>query len=365
MNNNDFVSSDKTRSLIKEHSKITEELLAMASGSDDVKIELNWDACPAHNVTRMLNGHFTGTVVKIHNPKTPFISIGTTINVCGVCIYKLKNEISIDDFRKSVISAMEYSPKPYTWNNFNRGNHFVSLMESDGFGILEPGQYLVVHASSNEYRNMLYPNKNVWYEDDIKIITHPDDPKRSLSYITGTTAEKFYKIAENLIPFNQKRNRDFSECVLGTNADKEILNIQHYGMPDIETVCIGVQWETDDLLPLLTAPGKDIYIVKAKNGQKYFPHGLGLEIYDGDIHYTDNNGMYVGTKFLTSKDSLSIGIDAHNRADKRTPEDCVQEILKFYPATIEGKLKQIASFSARGFEIWRNFNGKSYFFASC
>ena len=92
LNNIDFISSDKTRSLIKEHSKITEELLAMASGSDDVKIELNWDACPAHNVTRMLNGHFTGTVVKIHNPKTPFISIGTTINVCGVCIYKLKNE---------------------------------------------------------------------------------------------------------------------------------------------------------------------------------------------------------------------------------------------------------------------------------
>ncbi len=345
--------NDKTQINILEHLKDTERLLEMASGSE-VEITLMADGCPAHNVSRMLDGHFTGTVTKILNPKEPFVPVGTTVNVCGVAIYKLRHEISVEDFKSRVYSAMELSPEPYTWNNFNRGNHFVSLMYSDGKLGLEQGQYLVVHASANEYRNQLYPNKGVWYEDQIKTVTLPDNPVRSLHYITGTSAEKFYNIAKNLLEFNRARNTAFCKAVITDIADCEILNIQHYGMPDANTICIGVQWETDSIVPLLTGPGKNIYLVKPAEGTKYFPHGFGLEIYDGDIHYTGDGGICVGTKILYPKDSLSIGADAFVRSDKTPLDICVKKILEKNPANIVAELKQIASISARGFEVWND-----------
>lgn len=350
---NNLSLNDKTQIQILEHLKGTERLLQIASGSD-VEITLMADGCPAHNVSRMLDGHFTGTVTKIINPKEPFVPVGTTVNVCGVVIYKLRHKISANDFRLRVYSAINSSPKPYTWNNFDRGNHFVSLMYSDGNSGLEEGQYLVVHASANEYRGKLYPNKGVWYEDHIKKIPLPDDPKRSLHYITGATAEKFYSIAKNLIGFNRVRNSAFCEAVLKDIADHEILNIQHYGMPDANTICIGVQWETSGIVPLLTGPGKNIYLVKPAEGTKYFPHGFGLEIHDGDIHYTEDGGICVGTKTLYRKDSLSIGVDAFVRSDWAPLDICVKNIIEKNPANIIAELKQIASISARGFEVWND-----------
>lgn len=345
--------NDKTQIHILKHLKGTERLLEIASDSD-VEITLMADGCPAHNVTRMLDGHFTGTVIRILNSKEPFIPVGTTVNVCGVAIYKIRQEISVEDFKLRVYSTIKLSPEPYTWNNFDRGNHFVSLMYSDGKSGLEEGQYLVLHASANEYRNQLYPNKGVWYEDQIKAVTLPDDSKRSLHYITGTTAEKFYGIANNLIQFNRARNSAFCEAVLKGIADREILNIQHYGMPDSNTICIGVQWETSRIVPLLSAPGKNIYLVKPAESTKYFPHGFGLEILDGDIRYTQDGGICIGTKTLYPQDTLSIGIDAFVRSD-RTPLDiCVKGIIEKNPADIVAELKQIASISARGFEVWNN-----------
>ena len=344
--------NDRTQTLILEALKGTEELLRIASGSDNVEITVMTDACPAHNVTRMLDGHFTGTVTTFKDSKEPFIPVGTTVNVCGVAIYKLRSTISVEEFKTRVFSAMEKSPKPYTWNNFNRGNHFVSLMYSNGNDYLEEGQYLVVHASANEYRSKLYPYKGVWYEDQIKEVVLPNDSNRSLHYITGSSAEKFYSIAENLISFNRKRNSDFCEAVLDGIADKEILNIQHYGMPDRNTICIGVQWETNGIIPLLTAPGKNIYLVCPLESTKYFPHGFGIEIYDGDIHYTADNGICIGQKVLYSNVSLSIGVDAFNRAEKTPVETCVEKILAKNPAKIVAELKQLASISARGFEIF-------------
>lgn len=343
--------NNKTQLEILKHLKDTERLLEMASGSQ-VEITVMSDACPAHNVSRMLDGHFTGTVTKIINPKESFIPVGTTVNVCGTVIYKLRHEISISEFKSRIYSTLESPNKPYRWDNFNRGNHFVSLSYSDESNMLEKGQYMIVHASANEYRNQLYHSEGVWYEDKVKKVTLPDNPKRSLHYITGETADKFYSIAKNLLTFNQKRNSEFCKAVLKDLAEEEILNIQHYGMPDANTICIGAQWETDKIVPLLSGPGKNIYLVKPSKGTKYFPHGLGLEIYEGDIHYTEDGGICIGTKTLYPKDSLSIGVDAFIRSDKTPLDTCIKNILEKNPATIVAELKQLASFSANGFKVW-------------
>ena len=343
--------NDKTQLNIIKHLKDTERLLEMASGSK-VEITVMPDACPAHNVSRMLDGHFTGTVTKIIDPKDAFVPVGTTVNVCGTVMYKLHHAISISEFKSRLYSVLSEKHEVYRWDNYNRGNHFVSLVFSEGSNVLEKGQYMVVHASANEYRNKLYHNKGVWYEDKVKKVTLPDNPKRSLHYITGETAEKFDSIAKNLLTFNQKRNSEFCKAVLKDLAENEILNIQHYGMPDANTICIGVQWETDKIVPLLSGPGKNIYLARPAKGTKYFPHGLGLEIHEGDIHYTDDGGICVGTKTLYPKDSLSIGTDAFIRSDRTPLNTCIEKIIEKNPATIVAELKQLASFSARGFEIW-------------
>lgn len=353
--------NDRTQLEIQKHSYGTETLLEMATGTK-TDIWLMPDSCPAHNAGRMIDGIFTGTVIKMHNLKTLVIPVGSTINYCGVCIYKLKHEIGVAEFKTRIENAKATSPAPYTWNNFDRGNHFVSLMCSDGSGGLEEGYYLVVHASANEYRPKLYPYPGVWYEKEIKTVFLPDNPTRSLRYIEGSTAEKFYQYVEELKSFNKLRNRNFCEHVLkGGLADKEILCVDHYGMPDSQTICIGVQWELDGLVPLLTAPGKDIYIVKPEEGTKYFPHGFGVKLPDASsIEYLrttdERNAISIGGKIFHHGDSIRLGKDAVNRVVGSSVAECIENIRKVLPFTCYATLSQIASFSAVGFQICKKNN---------
>lgn len=353
--------NDRTQLEILEHSVGTRELLETATGAE-VDIMLMPDACPAHNASRMIDGIFTGTVIKMHNSRNLVIPVGATINYCGVCIYKLKHEIDVSDFKSRVERAKSASPVPYTWNNFDRGNHFVSLMFSDGSGGLEEGYYLVVHASANEYRPKLYPYHGVWYEKEIKTIFLPNTKTRSLRYIEGATAEKFYRYVEELQSFNKQRNRDFCEYVLKDGlAEKEILCVDHYGMPDMQTICIGVQWELDGLIPLLTAPGKEIYIVKPEKKTRYFPHGFGVMFPDNSsIEYLmtadEMNAISIGGEVFHHGDSITIGKDVINRVIGSSVSECTEKIRKVLPFTNYATLSQIASFSSDGFRVWNENN---------
>lgn len=353
--------NDRTQLEIMKHSIGTKELLEMATG-DKVDIMLMPDSCPAHNASRMIDGIYTGTVIKMYNSKNLVIPVGATINYCGVCIYKLKHEIGVREFKTRVETAKATSPAPYTWNNFDRGNHFISLMVSDGSGGLEEGYYLVVHASANEYRAKLYPYSGVWYEKEIKTVFLPNTPERILRYIEGATAERFYQYVEELQHFNKQRNHDFCEYVLKDGlAEKEILCVDHYGMPDMQTICIGVQWELDGLVPLLTAPGKNIYIVNPEKGTKYFPHGFGVKLPDeSSIEYLrtadERNAISIGGTIFHHGNSINIGKDVINRVIGSSVSECTEKIRKVLPFTNDATLSQIASFSADGFHVWKNSN---------
>lgn len=363
--------NDSTQKAILPHLQKTEILLnKVTSKLSKTEKECNIYAMPdlglPHNSTRMLGGFYTGACY-MWDCDIPFIPVDTTVNVCGTAVYKLSKEISVEEFKFRLDNVLNNISK-YDWN-YDKGNHFVSLAKSDGKYGLEKGLYMVVHASANEYKKQkalgLYPEKGNWYYDQIKT-EYLENDFRYLRYIEGKAAEKFYVIANFLELFNIERNRYFCEKVLGLLLEKEILNTSHYGMPNKNTVCIGVQWQNEKYT-LLTAPSKTIYIIdpsktsgknKISKDITLSPHGIGLEITskNKNIEYIEN-AFKIDGKIFRKGESIEIGIDSKNRGIDSTKEDLenyIRKVLEICPGTITGELSQICTFSKKGFEIYEN-----------
>lgn len=350
--------NDLTQQMLLPELEITEILLSrVASRLSGKKKIAEITAMPdlgiSHNCTRMMGGFFTGARY-CWESNIPFIPVDATVNVCGTSVYKLNKEISIKEFISRVNCVLADKTK-YTWN-YTNGNHFISLCYSTGEYETEEGYYMIVHASANEFKhgaNGLYPDSDVWYYDSIKT-EYMEDLSRYLRYIVGSDAERFYEIANKLIKFNKERNCYFIENVLRENLDKEILSVQHYGMPNDHTICIGAHWENVPYT-LLTAPGKPIFIVKPGENYDGSPHGLGLALKNPIIEFK-NNSIKIGEKTFHCGESINIGKDAFNRcdSDKENLDNYIKMILKICPGNIIGKLYQIVSISKDGINIWKN-----------
>lgn len=345
--------NDSTQRELLSHLQITEDLLAkVATKLSGCKKTASITAMPdlgiAHNVTRMKGGFFTGACYS-WDSDVPFIPIDTTVNVCGTAVFRLSKEISIDDFLFRVDNVLE-NDLSYAWN-YTNGNHFISLVKSNGEYGFEASYYMIVHASANEFKNLLYPNNGVWYEKDIQIEYHKNSA-RYLRYIVGDSAIRFYNIAKDLIQFNTERNRYFVKSVLGSEfLGEEIVSIQHYGMPNENTVCIGAHWEPT-MYTLLTAPGRPIYLVQPDTSTfAGSPHGFGLSLANPKVTFGSDSIM-IGEKVFTSG-SIEIGTDAINRCSSTDVNEHVSQVLNVCPGNIVGKLQQIVSVSKDGTNIWQ------------
>lgn len=370
----DLTLGDNTQIKVLEQLKETEKLISkvatkLSNGKRDCNIYAMPDLGIASNITRMCGGMYTGSCYTWETDE-PFIPVDSTVNVCGTAVYKLKEEITPYEFRDRVLRVFEDKSK-YDWN-YDSGNHFVILARASEKSELEKGQYLIVHASAKEYKkdNMeegLYPVKGNWFYNDI-ITEYDEKSNRYLRYIKGKKAIKFYNIAEFLKKFNEERNRYFCEKVLGNLLEKEILTIPHYGMPDINSVCIGTQWN-NQLYTLLTAPENNIYLVKPilkENSLNSFihnnknmllsPHGLGVRLINDNVNikYIEQ-GMIIGNKRFSLGESVDIDVDVKIRTHNETIEvldNTVKKLLEKCPGEIKGELEQICSITKRGFKIY-------------
>ena len=348
--------NDPTQQMLLPHLKDTEDLLSrIATKLSGKKMFAEITAMPdlgiAHNCTRMMGGFFTGARY-VWNSTVPFVPVDATVNVCGTALFKLKKEISIPEFLERVKNELADKSK-YTCN-YTNGNHFISLCSSNGEYGTESGQYMLVHASANEFKNGpkgLYPNPDVWYYDAIQT-EYLEGTSRYLRYITGTTAERFYEIAKMLITFNEERNRYFVRKVLNEYLDKEVLSVQHYGMPNDHTICIGSHWESI-MYALLTAPGRPIFIIQPSENYDGSPHGFGLAVKKTNIEFGQKS-ITIGDKKFYLGESIDIGSDAFNRCSLATEnlDNYVSGILNVCPGKIIGKLHQIVSISKDGTIIW-------------
>ena len=347
--------------------KITEKLLSkVATDLSGTQKKAEIYAMPDLGIPpyayRLCGGFPTGMFAHWESD-VPFIPVDTTMNVCGVGIYRINGYIPIMEFKFRVEKALKDSK--YKWN-YSKGNHMISLMEANGAQCLQRGQYLVLHASANEFQQNnkekgLFVMPGNWFYDKIKTVydIHSD---RYLRYIVGKDALKFYSIAKCLEKYNYDRNDYLAKKILGDNYDKKVVASKHYGMPTINSVAIGCHWSCR-LYPLLTAPGKNIYLIypdfnnafSIDGGKKIClsPHGFGVDT-DADIKI-NGASVKIGEKEFSSNDfknySINIGEDVEIR-DAGSVRKKVDEILESCPGEIIDSLRQLAAFTKAGFEVY-------------
>jgi hypothetical protein len=381
-----FSLNDNTQKEILKHLETTSKLLSkvgtkLSETQKESMIYAMPDLGIAQNGTRMLGGFYTGACYS-WNSDVPFVPVDTTVNVCGTTVYKLNQNITVQEFQKRLNNVMqnrdtylkyasthlpsqildsidlERADKFY-WN-YNVGNHFAILAEqNDDNSELTEGQYMIVHASAIELKkdNLkygLYPVEGNWYYDDIKTI-YDDNENRYLRYICGKKAVQFAELASMLQKINKDRNRYFCKTVLGELAGEEVINLSHYGMPTNNTVCIGCQWEQEDFT-LLTAPGNDIFLVHPNvtapntidlNNKKITltPHGCGVMLKNSSdtIKYL-NDGILIGNKHFKKGESINIGNDVSvrtNNMDSKHVKQHIETVLDRCPGTIYGQMHQL------------------------
>ena len=381
-----FSLNDNTQKEILKHLKTTSKLLSkvgtkLSETQKESMIYAMPDLGIAQNGTRMLGGFYTGACYS-WNSDVPFVPVDTTVNVRGTTVYKLNQNITVQEFQKRLDNVMqnrdtylkytsthlpsqildsidlERADKFY-WN-YNVGNHFAILAEqNDDNSELTEGQYMIVHASAIELKkdNLkygLYPVEGNWYYDDIKTI-YDDNENRYLRYIYGKKAVQFAELASMLQKINKDRNRYFCKTVLGELAGEEVINLSHYGMPTNNAVCIGCQWEQEDFT-LLTAPGNDIFLVHPNvtapntidlNNKKITltPHGCGVMLKNSSdtIKYL-NDGILIGNKHFKKGESINIGNDVSvrtNNIDSKHVKQHIETVLDRCPGTIYGQMHQL------------------------
>ncbi len=363
-----FSLNDKTQIEIMRHLEDTEKLLSIVSSKlskkeCSSKIYTMPDLGISSNVTRMAGGFFTG-MCAIWETNVSFIPIDATVNSCGVICYKLNRNININQLKY----AIEYVKKNTKYDfNYDRGNHFVIL----AYDTKNPDeQYIFLHASAAEFKNNLlyglYPVKGNWFYDRIE--TEKLCNGRYLRYIKGDIAKRFFKISKYLDEYNKKRNRDFSLSILDKcdSTGIEVLNVSHYGMPDINSVCIGCQWK-DEIYTLLTANKQDIYIIKPKittnntinhSGKKLTlsPHGLGVQLLNDNVQIRlENEKVALNNKVFIQDNKVDIGIDAKMRGvgiEQSKLDNMIGQVLLKTPGNILCRLKQIACYNKDGFTVY-------------
>lgn len=381
-----FSLNDYTQKEIIKHLKVTSKLLSkLGTQLSSVQKESTIYAMPdlgiAQNGTRMIGGFYTGACYTWESD-TPFVPVDATVNVCGTCVYRIKQKITTEEFKKrldyviqnretylkyarthlpfQILNSIDLDDEKNFFWNYNVGNHFVILAEQkDKSSELAEGQYMIVHASAIELKrgNLkygLYPVEGNWFYDDIKTI-YDESQNRYLRYICGEKAVKFNQIANLLQIINKDRNDYFCKQVLGDLAGEPIINLSHYGMPTANSVCIGCQWEQQDYT-LLTSPGNDIFLVHPDLTRSntiqvnnktltLTPHGCGVRLKNhGDrIMYTED-GIQIGNKHFKKGESINIGNDVIVRtynSDALQLRKHINAILERCPGEVYSKMHQL------------------------
>lgn len=305
----------------------------------------------ANNIMRMQGGFFTGINVK-WDTDVPFVPVDTTVNSCGVSVFKFDGIFDFDEFKRRMTHLDKQLKDIGIINNFNRGNHFISIcVDSNG------SHYLVLHASDNKYKygeEGLYPRSDSWYYDRIKTETFP---KGYIRYIKGDVAEKFYHLYLESEKSNPLRNKTVAEIVLKDCSNvEEILYSPHYGMPNNSSVSIGSQWQKSPSV-LLTYEGAPIFIVTDSNPRvDFMPHGFGLTL-KGNCHSVGfiNQCLTINDIEFNGKEGLmEYGVTKTRNSGDTITSDIINKFMPSRSIKVINELKQMYSYTRNGVRNFMN-----------
>lgn len=367
----DLTLKDQTQREILTHLRETERLLEqcatrLSGGERSATITAMPDLGLPNNIMRMMGGFYTGAAYEWESD-TPFVPVDATVNACGVSVFKLRRAFKNTEAFGAALArakAVNENAGAYIWN-YEEGNHFIIYGHCSGDQGIAEGFYLVLHSGAAEYKNQyhgLYPTPGNWFYDKICIlegICH-----RYLRYIEGLTAESFIIKARELTLINKLRHRYHAELICGKdNIDDETLHIPHYGMIGESALAIGVSWlRLDDLFPILTRPGRPIYLARTMEGGTnrlrrvgahsfLQPHGLG-QVSSNDLsityavdHISINGRRYQPGDSLANRPGFELRPLEDD--DRGAIPQSIRNILAICPGRIEGRIDQIASLYGR------------------
>ena len=98
--------NDETQMKILEFLGTTEKMISdvisqLSNCKKDAKIYAMSDLGLSIDAVRMMGGFFVGTCIT-WDCDVPFVPIDATVNVCGVCAYKLKDKITPEEFKNRI-----------------------------------------------------------------------------------------------------------------------------------------------------------------------------------------------------------------------------------------------------------------------
>lgn len=346
---------DTTQEIISSKLAYTEYMLNMVlkklgAKSAFAHITALEDLGFANNIDRMKGGFYTGINVG-WNSEIPFIPVDTTVNSCGVSVFKLTTKIELSSFRERIETINELLSANGINNNYNRGNHFIAICED-----LQGCQYLILHASDNKYKfgkNGLYPREDTWYFNDIKVEAFSNGYIR---YLIGKSAERFYSIYLEAEKSNPQRNQIVASLLLDGISDfQEVMYAPHYGMPDAQSVCIGSQWRLDKTIPLLTKAGSPIYLIKEESPIcQFMPHGFGLTV-SGECHkawFVEDGAVINDLKISCANGFINSGITATRNADVIISGETIVNFMPQRNILVQQELFQRLSYTRNGIQTF-------------
>jgi TIR domain len=276
----------------------------------------------SNNVQRLGGGFATGLFV-MWRCGTPIIPIDTTVNACSSSVYKLNiadDKDATHILTKSKLDEIFFlAHKEGYLNSFDSGNHFISVCR----GAINNDYYLVLHSSPKEFKYTklgLYPHKNVWYYDKIRIFDAKDGSGRFIRYLKDDDALHFMKIAGQLPEYNKQIHDWFADKLSTGSIERRVCIKHHYYMPTTYSVAMGVFVEKPgSVVPIFSRPKEPIYLYKTTEKPSWvlkiggvekslIPHGWGQTIIgDMDIENTpDSKILKINNEEYKIEPRLSI-----------------------------------------------------------
>ena len=362
-----FFKRDSTQSYLIEVLRETEELLHEALRTIDS--ESRCQIVPAadlgfpHDVIRIAGGFATGCFVEWKCGE-PFVPVDTTVNIDTSSVYKLDKNIIESITEETFQDLVDKLEKSSYINNFQKGNHFISF----GLAVETDEPYLIIHSNEKEFKyqfNGLMPVVGNWFMDDVLTYRRGN---RYIRYLTGKKARLFCEIAKSLEEYNIIRHRFVANLVSNFCGIDSELNVHHYFMPNESSVAIGCFIaEPGDILPIFSAPGRNIHLYQVEEGGEnsiqlmgsestklLVPHGWGkrakskprIEWQDRTLVVNDLNFPIEPLESLGKHPDLMLRDYSDSLDD---PNNYFSQIRQYCPGKVVLTIEQKVSFCRQGF----------------
>jgi hypothetical protein len=362
-----FFNHDLTQTylldILSETEELLSEVLQTLDSNSKCQIMPAADLGFPHDVIRIAGGFATGCFVEWQCSE-PFVPVDTTVNIDTSSVYKLEKNIIESITAETFQNLVDKLEQSSYINNFQKGNHFISF----GIAVETEEPYLIIHSNEKEFKyqfNGLMPVDGNWFMDDVITYRRGD---RYIRYLTGKKAKLFYEIAKSLEEYNIIRHRFIANFISDFCGIESESDTHHYFMPTNSSVAVGCfVAEPGDILPIFSAPGKNIHLYQVEAGGEntlqllnggssklLVPHGWGKRAKSSPrIEWQDKNLVVNGITFpIEPRESLGKHPDLIIReysTNSDDPDNYFSQISQYCPGKVILTIEQKVSFCRQGF----------------